>query len=194
MPDAIDALAGLVEQSLVVRDDSGPVPRYRMLETVRELASDQLRASGEEHFARSAHLRYLLRLARENDLERLDAEVGARLDRLKTEEANLLAGIEWGIEHDAEAAVEVLAELDWFWFLADRPSIGRQLHERALATDVGPDLRAVFVFCNRRPGLPAPLAISRPWGRSRTRRGTSQCRSAMPGRSRTPGCTRATLP
>jgi predicted ATPase/DNA-binding XRE family transcriptional regulator len=141
-PDAIDALAGLVEQNLVVRDDRGIVHRYRMLETVREFAGDRLRASGEEPLARGAHLRYLLWLARENDLERLDAEVGARLDRLKTEEANLRAGIEWGIEHDAEAAVAVLAELDWFWYLADRPGVGRVLHERALETDVGKNLRA----------------------------------------------------
>ncbi len=44
--------------------------------------------------------------------------------RLKAEEANLLTGIEWAIDHDPESALEVLAELDCFWFLADQPGSG----------------------------------------------------------------------
>jgi predicted ATPase len=136
-PDVLDALAALVEQSLVARDDDGFAPRYRMLETIREFAHEQLLAAGEEERARRAHLQYLLQLARENDLERLDADVGARLARLKAEEVNLFTGIEWAIGHDPEFALEVLAELDWFWFLADRPGVGRALHERVLATKIG---------------------------------------------------------
>ena len=112
VPEVLDALATLVEQSLVVRDDGGPDPRYRLLETIREFALDQLVAAGDEEHARGAHVDYLLHLARENDLERLDADVGARLDRLKAEEANLRTGIAWALDHDPESALAVLAELD----------------------------------------------------------------------------------
>lgn len=131
--DPLDALAALVEQSLVVRDDSDPIPRFRLLETIRELASDRLTAAGEEDQARRAHLGYLIQLARENDLERLDAEVGNRLARLQREDANLHAGIGWALDHDPEAALQLLTSLGPYWFLADQGRIFRGLYQRALA-------------------------------------------------------------
>jgi predicted ATPase/DNA-binding XRE family transcriptional regulator len=142
VPDSLDALAALVEHNLVVRDDAGPVARYRLLETIREYALGQLLAAREEEHTRQAHLAYLLQLARENDLERLDAQMGARLARLQAEEANLLAGIGWAIERDPAFALELLAELGYFWFLADRERVGWELHEQVLATDAGPNQHA----------------------------------------------------
>ena len=112
-------------------------PRYRLLETIREFASDQLVAAGEEEHARRAHVHYLLHLAQENDLERLDAGIGTRLARLHAEEANLRTGIAWALDHDPEAALAVLAELDFYWFLADRQEVGRDLLERAIRTGAG---------------------------------------------------------
>jgi predicted ATPase/class 3 adenylate cyclase/DNA-binding winged helix-turn-helix (wHTH) protein len=50
----IDALTQLVERSLVATDDSDP-PRYRLLETVRAYALEQLAAAGEEAAARQRH-------------------------------------------------------------------------------------------------------------------------------------------
>jgi predicted ATPase/DNA-binding XRE family transcriptional regulator len=141
VPDALDALATLVEQSLVVRDDGGPGPRYRLLETIREFALEQLVAAGEEAQARRAHVRYLLHLARENDLEQLDADVGLRLTRLQTEETNLRTGIAWALDHDPETALAVLAELDFYWFLAGRHGVGRDLLGRAIRTDASTNRR-----------------------------------------------------
>jgi hypothetical protein len=94
---------------------------------------------GEGDRARRAHLQYLAHLARENNLERLDAETETRLNRLLAEENNLRAGIEWGAVHDPEMALEILAALGYFWMLADRPGPGRELHERILQTGAGKD-------------------------------------------------------
>jgi predicted ATPase/DNA-binding XRE family transcriptional regulator len=137
VPDVLDALAALVEHSLVVRDDGRPVLRYHLLETIRAFALDRLVAAGVEQDARRAHVHYLLQLARENDLERLDADVGTRLDRLKAEEANLRTGIAWALDHDPESALAVLAELDYYWQLANREVVGRDLLERAIRTGAG---------------------------------------------------------
>jgi len=60
VPEVLEALGGLVEQSLVVRDDGGVATRYRMLETIREFAYEQLLATGEDERVRGAHLRFLL--------------------------------------------------------------------------------------------------------------------------------------
>jgi predicted ATPase/DNA-binding XRE family transcriptional regulator len=137
VPEVLDALAALVEQSLVVRDDGGPDPRYRLLETIRAFALEQLVAAGEEEQARGAHVHYLLHLARENDLERLDADVGTRLARLQAEETNLLTGIAWALAHDPASALAVLAELDYYWALADRDGVGRDLLGRAIRAGAG---------------------------------------------------------
>lgn len=142
VPDVLDALAALVEQNLVVRDDGGPMPRYRLLETIRAFASAQLLTSGEEEHARRAHLAYVIQLARENDLERLDAGPGARLACLQADEINVRMGIEWGIAHDPESAVAVLAALGYFWYLTGRNAVGLDLLTRALATGAGANERA----------------------------------------------------
>ena len=138
VPDVLHTLAALVEQNLVVRDD-GPtdIPHYRLLETIRQFALERLLTAGEEERAHHAHLQYLLQLARENDLERLDADVGTRMARLQADEANLRSGIASGIMHDPERALAALAGLDLFWYLADRRTAGRDLLARALKTDAG---------------------------------------------------------
>lgn len=133
VPQTVDALDALVAHSLVVRDDEGAGSRFRLLETIREFAVAQLTLAGGVIAARETFLRCLVQCARENDLGRLDAGVGLRLDRLKAEMPNLLAGLEWAIDHDPALALDLLAELDWFWFHADQPMTGRLLCERALA-------------------------------------------------------------
>ena len=46
--DATDAIANLIDHSLVLRDDSSaPEPRFRMLETIRAFGVDALRSSGD---------------------------------------------------------------------------------------------------------------------------------------------------
>jgi predicted ATPase len=45
--DVVRCLAGLVTKSLVVSDVGGPVPRYRLLETMRAYAMERLVESGE---------------------------------------------------------------------------------------------------------------------------------------------------
>ncbi|HVL82401.1 MAG TPA: tetratricopeptide repeat protein [Actinomycetota bacterium] len=54
--DVLDGVARLVERSLVHADRSGPVTRFRMLETLRAYASEKLRDSGDADETRDRHL------------------------------------------------------------------------------------------------------------------------------------------
>ncbi len=130
---AVHALGALVEHNLVVRDDSGRAPRYRMLETIHSYAMQQVRATGQEAVARHAEVGYLVRLAQQNDLEVLDAGIGDRLLELVAESINLHDGIAWALVHDPAAALQLLADLDYFWFLSDQPVPGRALLRQAVA-------------------------------------------------------------
>jgi predicted ATPase len=64
--DALDALAGLLDASLVVADTSasGGQPRFRLLEPVAEYARELLADSGEEAEVRRLHLEHYHRLGR----------------------------------------------------------------------------------------------------------------------------------
>ncbi|MGH2549251.1 MAG: ATP-binding protein, partial [Thermomicrobiales bacterium] len=60
-PSVLDALAGLVNASLVQHDPAATdAPRYRLLETIREYAADSLAVSGEEPAVRRGHAAYFL--------------------------------------------------------------------------------------------------------------------------------------
>jgi predicted ATPase/class 3 adenylate cyclase/DNA-binding winged helix-turn-helix (wHTH) protein len=53
--DVVEVLAQLVDKSLVVADDAAGVLRYRLLETIRQYAREQLEASGDLSALRRRH-------------------------------------------------------------------------------------------------------------------------------------------
>ncbi|HYI24181.1 MAG TPA: LuxR C-terminal-related transcriptional regulator, partial [Thermomicrobiales bacterium] len=94
--DALSGISALQASSLVrLRPDGSGTPRFRMLETVREFAWEQLRAYGEEHAARQAHARYFAFLA--DDTERIWWHTGGldKLDELEPEMPNIRAALAW---------------------------------------------------------------------------------------------------
>src|SRR5260370_983346 len=71
--EVIDLLADLVAKSLVVADVSGAKPRFRVLDTTRAYAIEQLDTSGERERLARRHAEYYRDL-----FERAESEVGAR--------------------------------------------------------------------------------------------------------------------
>ncbi len=107
-PDVLDGSDLLVSQSLVVRDGAdGAEPRFRMLETIREYAHDQLQASGELVALRDAHLAWCRDLA-----EREGASIA-------TEHDNLRAALGWSLETDVESGLRIADRLARFWLAHD---------------------------------------------------------------------------
>jgi predicted ATPase len=113
--DALDGVSSLVDQSLVypVRDDMDD-PRFALLETIREYATEQLAATGEAEALRRRHAAYFVRLAEEAalpypKLAKLDQE---HFERVRREEANLEAALDWSLatDHQPSAADGAAAE------------------------------------------------------------------------------------
>jgi predicted ATPase len=113
--DALDGVSSLVDQSLVypVRDDMDD-PRFALLETIREYATEQLAATGEAEALRRRHVAYFVRLAEEAalpypKLAKLDQE---HFERVRREEANLEAAFDWSLatDHQPSAADRAAAE------------------------------------------------------------------------------------
>jgi non-specific serine/threonine protein kinase len=136
--DVLDLLSRLVDKSLVVVDDAGADPRYRLLETIRQYARDRLVQSGDMTALGHAHLDYYLALAREAESTICGADQAAWLNRLDQEHDNLRVAIEWSLgEATRRADALALANcLWWFWAKRGYLTEGFQRLGRALAEQV----------------------------------------------------------
>ncbi|HLK60608.1 MAG TPA: tetratricopeptide repeat protein [Chthonomonadaceae bacterium] len=95
---ALDYLAQLRENSLVVAEEQGQEMRFRMLETLREYAGEKLRASSKEALLRDRHRDYFLGLAEQAEPHQVGPEQAFWLERLECEHDNLRATLEWCLQ------------------------------------------------------------------------------------------------
>jgi DNA-binding CsgD family transcriptional regulator len=114
VPDrtTLDGLTRLVDKSLVHLDDPG---RYRLLETIRQYALEQLADAGETEEVQERHLAWAANLTSRLESEATDAHPAA-LDELEAEHANLRAALNWAAtagRHDQ--ALEIVGSLAFFW-------------------------------------------------------------------------------
>jgi len=148
LPDApgptMDLLAELTARSLVHTVEQGAAVRYRLLETVRQYAHEQLRACGEAGPLRGRHRRWFI-----GQLERARAglrtpERAAWLDRLEGDVDNLraaLAGTSMEPD-DAERVLHVAEPLAHFCLLRGYHAEGRRWLAAALDRPGAPATRA----------------------------------------------------
>jgi predicted ATPase/DNA-binding CsgD family transcriptional regulator len=148
----LDLLASLVDQSLVRpstmpsrRQRSGEfensldagaeqMPRFTLLETIREFGLEQLAASGEMEETRQAHAAWFLALAETAEPLLSGPDQVTWLDRLETEHPNLRAALAWGLDQAEDAhALRLVAALWRFWEVRGHLVEGRDWLERALA-------------------------------------------------------------
>lgn len=113
---ALEAVQGLVDQSLLSLHDSGAGVRYRMLETVREFGRMQLVDTGEDASARAARRRWAVNYAGRQFPDLMSANQFAAIDAVSDEEINLADELRECIaERDRDALVVLLATLGMFW-------------------------------------------------------------------------------
>ncbi|MGQ4601297.1 protein kinase domain-containing protein [Nocardia sp. R6R-6] len=134
--DPLDVLSSLVDKSILIRDESDGVVRFRMLETVHDYGRQKLRELGEDADLRQRHRDWYQRLA-------LDAEAGFVSDRqlywnarLQREQPNLRDALEHSLaehtEEVAEAGLRTAAALWMFWMFRGLQGEGRRWIDRVL--------------------------------------------------------------
>ena len=133
--DVLDILGSLVEKSLVMleeRDDSG---RYRMLETIRDYASEKLSLIGDAADLGARHCEHYFALTKEANhgmmgpdqaewIQRIEAD----LDNVRAATACALAG---GV--DSVIVVKMAVAMQGFWTLRGYATEGRNMVRAALA-------------------------------------------------------------
>jgi non-specific serine/threonine protein kinase len=132
----LDVLVGLARKSMIqIERAPGREARYRMLETIREYASDRLAEADEAAGVRDRHLAFYLALGEAAAPHTYAADHGAWLERIRLEFANVRAALEWSISapEKAEAGLRLVSALMRYWFLVDLAEEGARWLDRTLA-------------------------------------------------------------
>jgi predicted ATPase/DNA-binding CsgD family transcriptional regulator len=130
----LDAIAVLVDHSLIHLDPSSDEARYAMLEPLRQFAAERLAASGEGDALRRRHAGYFADLAERAEPELQGPDQVVWLDRVHREHGNFVAAMAWAVgTGEASLAARLCAALWWFWYVRGNFSVGRTWLGRALA-------------------------------------------------------------
>ena len=125
--DALGALAGLTDKSLLLFEDG----RYRLLDTVRQFAAEKLAESGERDAVAARHAEHVLTVAEELAprlaVGRAEPDALARID---DEIGNIRAILDRAAGTDAE--LRLVFALHWYWFARSQFSEARRRTSCAL--------------------------------------------------------------
>ena len=135
--DALDGVESLLDKSLLRRQERKQKrPRFYMLETIREYATERLEESGEAEKFKRAHAEYFLALAEETNPE-LKGSHQRWLEHLEAEHDNLRTALDWTLQPgDRDLALRLGGALMMFWDIRGHYSEGRRWLEKALAQNL----------------------------------------------------------
>jgi non-specific serine/threonine protein kinase len=131
--EILDLLTALVDKSLAVYDEHAG-GRYRLLETVRQYAQEELANTPDAARVRDRHLDYFLSMAEQAEPRLRGPDQAPWLERLESDHDNLLAALEWcEVAADgAQKALRLAASLWRFWEIHGHQAIGTKAFEAAL--------------------------------------------------------------
>jgi predicted ATPase/DNA-binding winged helix-turn-helix (wHTH) protein len=105
--EAIDRLADLVAKSLVVADVSGAGPRFRLLDTTRAFAIEQVAGSGESERTARSHAEYYCCLFKRAEDEAPARPADEWLADYAPEIDNLRTALDWAFSPGGDGAIGV---------------------------------------------------------------------------------------
>lgn len=125
--DPVPIVARLTSLALLAAEPRDGHMRYRMLDTVRRVALEELSASREEDAVRTAQLQHLLRKLRSGGPAMSDGDAD-----------NVRGALAWAVDVDPDAALALAAAALPSWTLRGHLSEGRRWLERILAATTLP--------------------------------------------------------
>jgi len=140
--ELIDVVGGLVEKSIVARQDVDGVVRYSMLHTIREYGREKLRASGDDVLVKLAHLQHFLELAAETDRHWFGRGQAELFARLRAEQSNVRTALEFALSPDGDArgGLRLASDLWPFWFATGQQRESKHWIDLLLDQDLGPSV------------------------------------------------------
>jgi predicted ATPase/DNA-binding CsgD family transcriptional regulator len=143
--DVLDQLCALVEHAVVARTAGGAVPRFRLLDTIREYGAERLEERGDTQQYRHRHRDYYATFAAHAEQAWTGPDQLEWFERLRGAHSNLRAALNAYLGDPAAGAAgaDLAARLWFFWIAGGFLQEGRQYLELALArhSEPGPERR-----------------------------------------------------
>jgi len=142
--DVLAVLGRLVDKSLVTVSTWADEARYRLLDTVRQYAEQQLRTAGEAAATRDRHLDHFLALA-EAVAPRLETDQDTARQELASHNDNIHAALNWGVGlagTGGERGRRLAAAMARQWFVRGQSHEGIEWLQRAV--ELGADERSAL--------------------------------------------------
>lgn len=151
--DVLDALAALVDKSILIRDEVDGAVRFRMLDTIRDYGSDRLADDGETVRWRSRHRDWCQRRAEDTDAAWLTDRQRESIESLVLELPNLRDALAFAMAQPdgAGAALRFVNSLFRFWLARGMFTEGRRWIAQALGLPADPhrdNAEAMIAICN----------------------------------------------
>ncbi len=114
--DVLDTLTHLLDKSLVILDERGPEPRYRMLETIRQYGNEKLVEAGHLEAFANRHLQYFVTLAEYMEPHFFHPDQAKWYARADTELDNSRVALEWAVSsRQADLGIRLIHGLHRYW-------------------------------------------------------------------------------
>jgi predicted ATPase/DNA-binding NarL/FixJ family response regulator len=146
----LDALAGLVDKSILIAEGSGVRVRYRLLEVLREYGRSWLAEWAQQARYQRRHCDYFRRLGRQAWEEWFGPQQIKWAHWMQLEHVNLQAALDYGQADrgTAGSGLSVIPALSIYWSGVGSLEEGRRVIERALAAEPGPSRgRTLLLGC-----------------------------------------------
>ena len=133
-PDVLEGVLSLLNHSLLIQaETNGGPPRFRMLETIREYALEQLAAREETEAFRRRHAHYFTAWL-DATAQQFFPNTGRWLSRVEDEYDNLRAVLTWSLTdaERAELGARLVGSLYWFWYQQGYLSEGHNWCQRLM--------------------------------------------------------------
>jgi predicted ATPase/DNA-binding SARP family transcriptional activator len=115
--EAVALLGRLIDKSLVHVEEGPGDRRYRLLETVRQYAAEQLEQAGEREAFERRHRDWYIALTESDPTPAGDLPARDRLRRLDLERDNLRAALASALADDPQVALRLTVALWRFWLM-----------------------------------------------------------------------------
>ncbi|MEV0223665.1 LuxR C-terminal-related transcriptional regulator [Streptomyces sp. NPDC050704] len=133
--DVLEAVAGLVDKSVLCREGGAGAVRYRLLDTLRHYGLEKLRQEpGAEAAARRRQRDWFQEVAAESERAWFGPGQREIVARLRADQDNLRAALEFSltVPGEARAGLRLAGTLWFYWHACGAPREGRYWVDRAL--------------------------------------------------------------
>jgi predicted ATPase/class 3 adenylate cyclase len=122
----LDSMTRLVDKSMVVTYEKGNTTRYRLLETIRQYATEKLAESTDREALAGKHAEFFTKMAEQIEPRLMGADEVYWLDRLDLDHENVRVALGWCAQSQSSVGVRLAGAMWRFWLTRGHWTEGRR--------------------------------------------------------------------